>query len=90
MTKPQPNFTLDEIIGTLTELSKREIESEGLITVKEICRSTGWGRGKVRGLLGALKEEGRLEVGTKGVEFLDGRVVGKPAYKLKSKEEEKE
>lgn len=88
--KPQPNFTLDEIVGTLTELSERETESEGLITVKEIHRATGWGKERIRDLLGALKEEGRLEVGTKRVQFLDGRVVGKPAYKLKSKEEEKE
>jgi len=88
--KPQPNFTLDEIVGTLTELSKREIESKGLITVKEICGATGWGRERIRSLLGALKKEGRLEVGRKRIEFLDGRVVDTPAYKLKSKEEEKE
>lgn len=90
MPKPQPNFTLDEIVGTLTELSEREIESEGFVTVEELRKVIGWMPEKIRGFLHVLKEEGRLEVGKKRVRFLDDRVCEKPAYRIKSKEEKGE
>ena len=90
--KPQPDFALDEIVGILTELPREEI-GEGFVTVREIHKAirgeklVGCSMERIRDLLRALKEEGRLEVGTKRVEFLDGRICGKPAYRLKSKEE---
>ena len=87
MSKPQPDFALDEIVGILTELPREEETGEGFVTVLEIHKSTGWGRERIRHLLGALKKEGRLEVGTKKIKSLDERILSRPAYRLKSKEE---
>ena len=88
--KPQPNFALDEIVGILNTLSEKEEIGEGFVSVQEIRRATGWSTQRIRDLLYDLKEEGRLEVGTKKIRFLDDRVCGKSAYRVKSKEEERE
>jgi hypothetical protein len=96
MSKPQPDFALDELVGLLTDLPREEEAGEGFVTVQEIHRAMkrkrviGWSKEKIRDILYDLKEEGRLEVGIKRVRFLDNRVCEKPAYRLKSKEEEKE
>jgi len=90
MVKPQPDFALDEIIGILTDLRSEERVGEGFVSVQEIHDATGWGPERIRNLLRALKGEGRLEVGTKRIEALDGRALARPAYRLKFKEEEKE
>lgn len=88
MVKPKPDFALDELVGTLEELTKEEEDSQGFFTTTEICERMGWGREKVRNLLNKTKEEGRLIVGSKRVLFLDNRTCDITAYKLKSKEEE--
>jgi len=89
MVKPQPNFALDELVGTLEELTKEKEDSQGFFTTSEICERRKWGREKVRKLLKKTKEEGRLIVGSKKVVFLDNRSCDITAYKFKSKEEEK-
>jgi len=90
MVKPQPDFALDELVGTLEELTRGEEDSQGFFTTSEICEKKKWGREKVRRLLDKAKKEGRLIVGSKKVLFLDNRSCDISAYKFKSKEEEKE
>jgi len=88
--KPTPNFALDDLVGTLEELTEEEEDSQGFFTTTEIRRKRGWGREKIRNLLRKAQEEGRLILGRKRIQFLDGRMVTIVAYKIKPKEEEKD
>lgn len=88
--KPTPDFSLDEFVRELENVSAREETSKGFITTDEICKITKCRMDKVRKVLLRLKEEGRLEVGEKRVRFLDDTWRTKPAYKVIPKKEVKE
>ncbi|MCD6385914.1 MarR family transcriptional regulator [Candidatus Sumerlaeota bacterium] len=79
MSKPTPEFTLDELIKTL---GIRQSEGEGL-TVRELTKATGWSRSFLHCRLRDLIEKGIVEVVRKQITRIDGYSVNVPAYRLR-------
>ena len=71
-------ITLEEL---LAEWESTEQESSGW-TARELCELWGCNRNRVHGLLNEAKRRGRLVVGRKRVERIDGKVTWRPAYSI--------
>ena len=71
-------ITIEEL---LAEWESTEQESSGW-TARELCELWGCNRNRVHGLLNEAKRRGRLVVGRKRVERIDGKVTWRPAYSI--------
>lgn len=78
--KPTPDFSMDALLRELQERASTGGEGATTAELSEILNKT---KGMIRKELHRLKKEGRLLRIDKRIEFLDGRVVTVPAYKLK-------
>ena len=77
--KPEPDFTMDEL---LRELEATLAPAEDGLTSKELANKLGIGVGAVRTRLYKLSAEGKLVRVRKLVRAMDGRMITVVAYKL--------
>jgi hypothetical protein len=70
MSKPKPEFSMEQLIGELH--SKVPAVDEGGARTEEICLALGLGETTVRKMLRQLKIEGRLEVVRRRIERVHG------------------
>ena len=85
MSRPEPGFTMDELLEELSQYFQEA--EEDCYTTKEIARRVGRGRAGVFNRLRQLAEEGNVDVTTKKVvRFGDGAWVPVTAWRLRREE----
>lgn len=83
------SITVNELVQALEAAVKKSPAADGAMTVNEMRVRFGWGEGKVRNALFAIKAEGRLEVVKSMRENLAGEMMRTIAYRILPKKKGK-
>jgi len=78
MSSEQAPITLEELLAEWEVMAE---DSHGW-TVRELARLWGVSRVRVHTLLAEAKERGRLVIGRKRIERLDGAMIWTPSYSI--------
>lgn len=76
------NITMSEVLQELEAVVSKARTKDGFNTVQEMMDVSGWGMGKVRKTLMALKKQGRLEVSKADRENLAGKLNAVNVYRI--------
>ena len=80
-------ITTDELAAEIERIrSLDSFENSPGCTVDEICDMIGLSCNSVLKILKKAKKEGRLDVGRKRMQYIDGRVGTAPCYLIRSKD----
>lgn len=78
--------TIDHLLAEWDKIRETAGRDDKGYTTGEIAGALGWHRLKVNAMIQRLKEEGRLCVGWRTVERIDGRSTLVPVYRVKEEE----